>query len=60
MEENKNKTMAGCLVVGLIAIGVFGVFAGVLSLFNEYNYLGTGLCLIASALAFGAALKYYR
>jgi len=32
MEENKNKTMAGCLVVGLIAIGVFGVFAGVLSL----------------------------
>ena len=59
MEKNKNKTVAGLMILGLIVIGAFGLFAGVLSMFNEYNYLGTGLCLIASALAFGAVLKSY-
>ena len=60
MEVNKTKTTARCLVLGLIVVGVFGLLAGALSLFNEYNYLGTGLCLIASALAFGAALKSFQ
>ena len=59
MEEDKNRGLAGLMIFGLIVIGVFGVFAGLLSLFNEYNYIGTGLCLIASVLAFGAVLKSY-
>lgn len=59
MEEKNNKAVAGLMILGLIVIGVFGLFAGVLSLFNEYNYIGTGLCLIASVLAFGAVLKSY-
>jgi len=57
--QEKNKTLAGWMVLGLIVVGIFGLFAGFLSFINEYNYLGTGLCLIASALAFGTVLRSY-
>ena len=60
MNSEKNQRMAGFMIIGLIVVGLFGLFAGLLSMVNEYNYLGTGLCLIASALAFGAILKAYR
>lgn len=59
MEEKKNKALAGCLVLGLIVVGLFGLFAGFLSFINEYDYVGTGLCLIAAALAFGKVLESY-
>ena len=57
--EQRNKALAGWMIFGLILVGIFGLFAGLLSFINEYNYLGTGLCLIASALAFGKVLEAY-
>ena len=48
------------MVLALIVIGLLGLFTGILSFINEYNYVGTGLCLIASALSFGTVLKMYR
>lgn len=59
MEEKKNTRLAGWMVLGLIGIGICGLFAGFLSFINEYNYVGTGLCLIASAQAFGMVLRAY-
>ena len=59
MEENKAKALAGWMIFFLIVVGVFGLFAAFLSFINEYNYIGSGLCLIASALAFSSVLKAY-
>jgi hypothetical protein len=59
MEEKRNKPLAGWMVLGLIVVGLFGIFAGLLSFLNEYDYVGTGLCLIASALAFGKVLESF-
>jgi hypothetical protein len=59
MDEKKRNALAGWMILGLILVGLFGLFAGFLSLINEYDYIGTGLCLIASALAFGKVLKAY-
>jgi len=59
MEEKKTKALAGWMVICLIVVGVFGFFAAILSFINEYNYIGSGLCLIASAFAFSSVLKAY-
>jgi hypothetical protein len=59
MDKKKRNALAGWMILGLILVGLFGLFAGFLSLINEYDYIGTGLCLIASALAFGKVLKAY-
>jgi uncharacterized membrane-anchored protein len=60
MDKQQNNALAGWMVIALIVIGLLGLFTGFLSFINEYNYIGTGLCLIASALAFGTVLKMYR
>ena len=53
MDENRNGVWAGLSVLGGFIVGVFGLLASLLALFNEYDYVGVGLCLLASAVAFG-------
>ena len=53
MNEKRYGVWAGLSVLGGFVVGVFGLFAAMLSLFNEYDYVGVGLCLLASAFAFG-------
>ncbi len=40
-------------ILGAAAVGVFGFFAAILALFNDFDYVGTGLLLLAAAVAFG-------
>jgi hypothetical protein len=58
--DNRSKTMPGLMVIGLILIGVLGIFTALLSFLNEYNYVGTGLCLLVAAYAFSSVLKAYQ
>ena len=58
--ESRNKTVAGWMMLFLIAIGLLGIFTALLSFLNEYNYIGTGLCLLAAAYAFSSVLKAYQ
>ena len=58
--ENRNKTTPGLMVIGLMLIGVLGIFTALLSFLNEYNYVGTGLCLLAAGYAFSSVLKAYQ
>ncbi len=60
MEDSKRKVLAGWMILGLLVVGLFGLFAALLSLVNAYNYVGTGLCLLASAYAFSMVLKAYQ
>jgi F0F1-type ATP synthase membrane subunit c/vacuolar-type H+-ATPase subunit K len=53
MDERRYAAWAGLSVIGGFIVGIAGFFAGILSLFNEYNYVGVGLCFLASAFAFG-------
>ena len=60
MDEKNSNKLVGWMVLGLIFVGIFGLVGGIFSFINEYDYVGTGLCLIASALAFGNMLKAYQ
>ena len=57
--DDRRKAMPGLMMIGLIIIGILGIFTALLSFLNEYNYIGTGLCLLASAYAFNSILKAY-
>lgn len=59
MNENKINALVGWMIFSLIAIGVLGLFAAFLAFANEFDYIGVGLCLLASAYAFGSVLKAY-
>lgn len=60
MDKKQTTALAGWMILALILTGLLGLFTGFLSFTNDYNYIGTGLCLIASALAFGTVLKMFR
>ena len=60
MDKKQTTTLAGWMILALILTGLLGLFTGFLSFINDYNYIGTGLCLIASALAFGTVLKMFH
>jgi len=60
MDKKQTTALAGWMILALILTGLLGLFTGFLSFINDYNYIGTGLCLIASALAFGTVLKMFR
>ena len=47
------STIVGLSVLGATAVGVLGFFAAILALFNETDYVGMGLSLLAAAFAFG-------
>jgi hypothetical protein len=59
MSLNNEKNIAGWMIIGLIAVGIFGFIAAVLSFVNEYDHVGTGICLFASAYLFGSVLKAF-
>lgn len=60
MDQNQNKRLAGRMMIALILIGIFGFAAALFAWFNEYDYVGAGLCLFAAAYAFSSVLKAYR
>jgi hypothetical protein len=53
MDENRSSVWAGLSVLGGFIIGIVALLAGLLAVFNEYDYVGAGLCFMASAFAFG-------
>jgi len=53
MDEKRAERWAGLSVMGGYTVGVVGLFGGVFSIFNETDFVGAGLCFLASALAFG-------
>jgi hypothetical protein len=53
MSNKKGTSSPGLSIIGGFIIGIAGFFAALLAVFNEYDYVGAGLCLMASALAFG-------
>ena len=53
MNERQSPVWAGLSVLGGFIIGIIALLAGILAVFNEYDYIGAGLCFLASALAFG-------
>ena len=53
MNENRTPVSAGLSILGGFVIGTIALLAGLLAVFNEYDYIGAGLCFLASALAFG-------
>lgn len=53
MDEKRSPVWAGLSVLGGFVIGIIALLAGILAVFNEYDYIGAGLCFLAGALAFG-------
>jgi hypothetical protein len=53
MTEGKAPVGAGLSVILGFIVGFAALLAGLLAVFNEYDYVGAGLCFIAAALAFG-------
>lgn len=53
MAEKRTPIWAGLSVIGGFLVGIISFLAGILAVFNEFNYIGAGLCFLASALAFG-------
>ncbi len=53
MTEGKAPVGAGLSVILGFIVGFAALLAGILAVFNEYDYVGAGLCFIAAALAFG-------
>ena len=53
MDENRSPVWAGLSVLGGFVIGIIALLAGLLAVFNEFDYIGAGLCFLASAIAFG-------
>lgn len=61
MTEMRNSIWAGLSVLGGFIVGVIAMLAGLLAILNEFNYIGAGLCFLASAFAFGLlANSIYR
>ena len=51
--ERGPRVLAGFGVFAGFFVGIIAFIAGILAMFNEYDYVGAGLCFLASALAFG-------
>ena len=61
MENKGNPVWAGLSVLGSLIAGLIGMLAGLLAILNEFDYIGAGLCFLASGLAFGLlANSIYR
>lgn len=52
MAERRSSAWAGILILGGFVVGIVALLAGLLAVLNEYDYVGAGLCFLASALAF--------
>ena len=56
MSEGQSDAHVGVLIVALWAVGIGGIIAAFFPLY-ETDWGGAGLCLVASALAFGQLLN---
>ncbi len=57
----RNSIWAGLIILGGFVVGVIAILAGLLAIINEFDYVGAGLCFLASAFAFGLlANSIYR
>ena len=52
MSEGKIPAGTGLSVIAGFIVGFVALLAGLLAVFNEFDYIGAGLCFIAAALAF--------
>jgi hypothetical protein len=52
-KKNPASSAAGLTVIGGFIVGVVAFPAGLLAVFNEYDYVGAGLCFLAAGLTFG-------
>lgn len=54
-DKNQNNTSStpGLVVLGCIAVSAASLFIGIISAVNENDFVGAGVCLIASALSVG-------
>lgn len=52
MDKN-SPAAAGLAVIGGFIVGLVAFLAAILAVFNEFDYVGAGLCFLASAFAFG-------
>lgn len=52
-EKNPASSAAGLSVIGGYIVGVVAFLAGLLAVFNGYDYVGAGLCFLAAGLTFG-------
>lgn len=57
MTNKSASTLAGYSVMGAFVVAILAVFFAVLAVFNEYDYIGAGLCLLAAATAFGHVMN---
>jgi hypothetical protein len=53
MNGKRYGVWAGLSVLGGFIVALVSLFAGLLAVFNEFNYVGAGLCFFASAFALG-------
>ena len=53
MPDKPAPVWGGLSVIGGFIVGIVSFLAGLLAVFNEFNYIGAGLCFLAAALAFG-------
>ncbi len=51
--QNNSPMWAGLSIIAGFLVGIAAFLAGILAVFNEYDYVGAGLCFLASALVFG-------
>lgn len=52
MANKPTPVWAGLSVIGSFLVGILALLAGILAVLNEFDYIGAGLCFLASALAF--------
>jgi hypothetical protein len=53
MGKKKGTSAPGLSIISGFVIGILGFVGALFAAINESDYTGAGLCLIASALAFG-------
>ena len=51
--RNQSSIMAGLVVIAGSIVGIAAFLAAIMAVFDSYDYVGAGICLLASALAFG-------
>jgi len=53
MDEKRFAGWAGLIILAAVIVGIVPLCFGTLAVFNEYDYIGAGMCFLASAFAFG-------
>ncbi|MBL7220421.1 MAG: hypothetical protein ISS69_09925 [Phycisphaerae bacterium] len=54
-DPRKSSMIPGIVIVGCFVVGIAGLFGAVAAICDFKDSTGAGVCLIASAIAFGLA-----